>query len=279
MGSKIGISNVTDSLIFALDASNPRCYKSGSTDVYDLIKYTSNSGRANGTTPLTGSLINGVTFNQSTSSAFSFDFDGTDDKLKFRDVGDFTYPLTSTKGSNGGLPGTSSGITITVHFKWTTTQGSGQRPLYYIRDESAGSNRGSIYLVFNWASFGNKIIRFGGAGPFNSGYSKDYTFDNSTLSPYKWHDLTMTAFVSASIGYQNLYIDGEIVSEYSESNLNKAVYDFDSNVSFEIADSNEGFYSPLQCQVGGLYIYDRLLTDDEILQNVRAYDGRFNFNN
>ena len=40
---KTGMSNVDDSIIFALDPSNLRCYTSGSTHIYDLIRHRKNS--------------------------------------------------------------------------------------------------------------------------------------------------------------------------------------------------------------------------------------------
>lgn len=92
---------VTDGLVLALDAANPRSYVSGSTNWYNLTNTT-----------ISGSLVNGPTFN--TGSLGAIVFDGVDDFIQLNQTitltGEFTLNLlmlptsTDTKvllGNNG----------------------------------------------------------------------------------------------------------------------------------------------------------------------------------
>ena len=279
---KTGISNVDDSLIFAIDPSNPRSYVIGSTDIYDLVRYRKNSSPIDA---VTGSLLNGVGVLTDTGSIVALDFDGTDDHLTFltdpNTAGAYTFPLLSTKGTRGGLPGDSVGWTIVTHMKWTTAAGGNWYPIYHIRDGRSGEfPRGFIRLSINWSQGGKRKIQFGGAGPYGASFTQDYDFQTAgTFTKHKWHDVTMVAQTISGTGYHTLYIDGVQVDQYSNTNGNYRPWDLETGVSFDIGDIPAfGYTAPLQFQLGGLYIHDKPFSDAEVKQNFDAYNGRFNFN-
>jgi len=279
---KTGISNVDDSLIFAIDPSNQRSYVSGSTDIFDLVRYRKNSSPIDS---VTGSVNNGVGVLTDTASIVALDFDGTDDHISFvtdpNTVGEYTFPLISTKGTRGGIPGASTGFTIVTHMKWTTSGGGGQFQIVQIRDGRSGEfPRGSISLSINWLFGGNQVIQFGGTGPYGAAFTQNYDFQTAgTFPSHKWHDVTMVATDDGSTGYHTLYIDGVQVDQYSNTNVNYRPYDFTTGVSIDIGNVPAiGFIYPLKFQLGGLYVHDRSFSDAEVKQNFDAYNGRFNFN-
>ena len=71
MGIAYNTSQVTDGLIFALDAANSRSYAGSGNTVYDL----KNSS-------FSGSLVNGIGFTASNNGAFTFD--GSNDYITFQ---------------------------------------------------------------------------------------------------------------------------------------------------------------------------------------------------
>jgi hypothetical protein len=76
-----GPKTVTDGLVLYLDAANPKSYVSGSTVWRDLIS-----------NQISGSLINGPTFD--TGSNGSIQFDGVDDYVNISTTPNLTNPLT-----------------------------------------------------------------------------------------------------------------------------------------------------------------------------------------
>ena len=271
-----------DSIVFAIDPSNPRSYQSGSIHIYDLIRHRKNSSPSDA---VTGSINNGVGVNTETGSIIALDFDGTDDHMSFvsdtNNAGDYTFPLLSTKGTRGGLPGASTGWTIVSHVKWTTSGGAGTLPIYIIRDgKSPDFPRGYIGLWINWNYGGVKRLQFGGQGPYAASFNGIYDFTNNDgFEANRWHDVTMVAQTISGTGYHTLYIDGVQVEQYSSTNGNYMPFDNDGGVSIDIGDwPIQSFTTPLQFQLGGLYIHDRAFTDAEIKQNFDAYNDRFNFN-
>jgi hypothetical protein len=279
---KTGISNVDDSLIFAIDPSNPRSYVIGSIHIFDLVRYRKNSSPNDA---VTGSVNNGVGVLTDTGSIVSLDFDGTDDHISFvtdtNTAGTYTFPLISTKGTRGGIPGASTGFTIVTHMKWTTAGGAGQYQIVQIRDGRSGEfPRGSISLSINWIQGGKQVIKFGGTDPYGAAFTQNYDFGTAgTFPKHKWHDVTMVATHDGSTGLFTLYIDGVQVDQYSNTNTNLRPYDFDTGVSIDIGNvPGIGFINPLQFQLGGFYVHDRSFSAAEVKQNFDAYNGRFNFN-
>lgn len=282
MGISRGISNVDDSLIFAIDPSNERSYTIGSRSIHDLVRYRKNSSPNDA---VTGSVNNAGATLTDTGSIVALDFDGTDDHLSFvtdpNSAGGYTFPLISAKGTRGGLPGASTGYTIVTHMKWTTTAGGGWFPIYHIRDGKSGDYpRGYIRLSINWSYSGQNIFQFGGAGPYAAAFTQNYDFEAAgTFQPYKWHDVTLVAETISGTGYHTLFIDGVQVSQYSSTNGNYMPWDLETGVSIDVGDIPAfSFVYPLKFQLGGLYIHDRAFSAAEVKQNFNAYNTRFNFN-
>ena len=279
---KTGISNVDDSIVFAIDPSNPRSYERGSTHIYDLVRHRKNSSPID---TVTGSLNNGLSFVADTGSIVALNFDGTDDHLTFltepNTAGGYTFPLLSSKGTRGGLPGDSVGWTIVTHMKWTTSGGGSWYPIYHIRDGKSGDfPRGYIRLSINWSSGGTKIFQYGGAGPYGAAFTSEYAWEAAgTFEPYRWHDVTLVAQTISGTGYHTLFIDGVQVDQYSNTNGNYRPWDLSGGVSFDVGDIPAfSFTQPLKFQLGGLYIHDKPFSAAEVKQNFDAYNGRFNFN-
>ena len=280
--SKNGISNIDDSIVFAIDPNNTRSYVNGSIHIYDLIRHRKNSSPNDA---VTGSLLNGVGVTTDTASIVALDFDGTDDHLTFltepNTAGGYTFPLLSGKGTRGGLPGDSVGYTIVTHMKWTTSGGGGWFPIYHIRDGKSGDfPRGYIRLSINWSYSGQNIFQYGGAGPYGAAFTQNYDFEAAgTFEPYRWHDVTMVAQTIDGTGYHTLFIDGVQVDQYSNSNGNYRPWDLSGGVSFDVGDIPAfSFAYPLKFQLGGLYIHDKPFSAAEVKQNFDAYNDRFNFN-
>ena len=82
MGFYRGPNIVTNGLVLALDAANPKSYPGSGTNVYDL------SGRENNST-----LNNGATYSTSYGGVFSFD--GTNDFLNTGNGADTTFSHTA----------------------------------------------------------------------------------------------------------------------------------------------------------------------------------------
>jgi hypothetical protein len=213
---------VTNGLVFALDAGNLVSYESGSTSTYSM------------TGSISGSLINGTSYNSGNGG--SWVFDGVDDYV------DTTFKASISIGN--GNP-----FTISAFFKTgNTTQQMlvtcPDSPRFYIEV----FNRSGV-LVSHWG-IGNN--------------------NNSSTS---------TAIINLNqiYNYVTTY-DGNIAKGY----LNGVLTDTDTigSQSYNTNFLQIGKYAnflPLYLS-GSIYttqIYNRALTDSEVLQNFNAQKGRF----
>jgi hypothetical protein len=161
---------ITDGLVLYLDAANPNSYASGSTTWRDISRGGNN-----------GTLVNGPTFNSSTSG--NIVFDGVDDYL-------ITPSITNFR-------------TISLWIK-TSNTGGGWR---YLIDARPGMGGG-------W------YTGFGGSGPIGSNWTSQYTngistsvsFSNITLGI--WCNLVVIsdAAYTSTINFMSRYSNVEMLA-------------------------------------------------------------------
>lgn len=194
-----GANVVTDGLVLALDAANPKSYVSGSTMCRDL------SGNNN-----SGSLVNGPTF--SSANGGSIRFDGVDDLI-------LTSTVTNFK---------SIGI-----FLFLTGGGSDWK---YILDARTG-------MANSWISFFPSGLGIGSAwtGMYINANPVTVSYTNIPLNTWFYLYVDSLSLNTSAITFMNRYtgIGGAI------GNL--------SNIQ----------------------VYNRTLTQQEVLQNYNAIKARF----
>ena len=236
MGVKVGPRIIQNGLILDVDAAVPRSYSGTGLTANGLIG------------GIGGTLVNGVGFTSSNNGSLSFD--GSNDYLLI------PYPAQINTGS---------AITINFWAKWisTGTTTSTIQTLIDNRYQTAYINGpGSIGFVIHDRPDLGKVLEWG-ASP-GAGITRcTSTFQ---VGDGTWRHITGTNNGSTSI----LYIDGV------QSGLARTAAGIgDSQPIISIGRwsfSNNRF---LNGNVSGLLIYNRALTEQEILQNYNATRKRF----
>jgi hypothetical protein len=218
---------VTDGLVFAVDSSNIVSYETGSDKVYPL------------TGSITGSLINGVGYNQNNGGSWTFD--GTDDYINF--------PANAEN--------IVSQVTCEAWFKATGTPLNGYHVIF---QKNGGFSGGAIYGLR--ASPGSSFWAMVGWGPNTEDL---LSATGGTLVDNTWYHVTLT--------YDNnynllLYVNGILIS----TNLGLAsIYNNSDVINIGTGDARyTNGYTPIA------RVYNRALTQQEILQNFNAQRTRFN---
>jgi hypothetical protein len=237
---------VTDNLVLALDAGNPKSYPGSGTTWYDL------SGNGNNVT------ISGATYNSSEKLG-CFDFDGTDD---------YAYS-SSTVNNMSGL----SGLSI---FMWCKADsGSPSRRYAYdgrgnkiLAESQGGPGLGfdagySDDKIFNFITAAdnsyteanspttflrNQIYQLGLVREPNSNTHKVLDTDSKTLITPSYTTPRMTANASMKLG-------PFVIGTFSSSS----------------PGSNYWWNGQIYCVLA----YNRALTQNEVSQNFNALRGRF----
>ena len=237
---------VTDGLVLALDAANPRSYVSGSGTWRDL---TANS--------YTGSLINGPTF--SSANGGSIIFDGTNDYLS---------------GTNVNLSNTNA-ITVSFFCKilnYRETIGSANI-LFEITTNFNSFQTGCVVAFGDdsaplWAGTFPISVILRGSG-FNGS-----AFNKNLVNDLKWHHWTCLFNKGLTVGPETfLYIDG-ISQPYTLYPFTLNQTNNFGNEPFFIGARSGGSF-PSNIEMANLQIYNRALSAQEVLQNYNATKGRF----
>jgi hypothetical protein len=184
------------SLVFCLDAANPKSYINGSTTWTDL------SGNGNN-----GTLTNGPTFDSTNGGSIAFD--GIDDKV--------TFPNNTFT--------TSAGVTVEVWFK--TSSGTKYQDIFDLADAYG------IWIVTNYSGAGTgKILT--GFNTLTGYMSSNYVINTwyqvvlagSGTSNYQYINGALTATasqtVTTSINFNTARIgnvDGDRAAEYLVGNV------------------------------------------------------------
>ena len=228
-------STVSNGLVFSADAANPISWASpSSTDVNDLINPAVTGSTINDNSP--GALDGGVGY---------WDFDGTDDYIKFpkADVilpdSPYTY-ITVECWANIEVMGNYVGV-------WSLGHPSG------------GATGIALYCrSVNWIQF---ALYIGGADQRTSVTAYSSTYPG-------WRLITCT--YNGSSGGGKVFIDG-----IQRAN-NTATGTFSTNDTYDMKIASESAHGlEMNGQVGFVKIYNRVLTDSEIMQNYEATKNRY----
>ena len=249
MGFFRGPNVVTDGLVLALDAANPKSYVSGSTTWYDL------SGNNN-----SGSLVNGPTYSSANNGSLVFSGTTQYGNLPIS----FANVSSSTCVFNLSFSSVTTAYRILLCYGNTTANYVCNIRLSSSSDgiPSVGNARLAIRVYDTGASINNTII-----GTTNISTNTNYNI----------------AFVMLPSSYK-IYINGveETLSVFGGLNNGKWIGNGITATSTAIALGSQ-FYNNIYDNyfAGTLYttqIYNRALSSTEVLQNYNALKSRFNLN-
>jgi hypothetical protein len=231
-----GPNIIVDGLVLYLDAANQYSYVSGSTAWNDLSRGGNNS-----------TLINGPTFN--TGSGGSIVFDGVDDYSQlsskmFQGIGNFTFSSTilNTKQiySQYGGP---------IYTEWSTGAGTNNTIGFWIGDPGVVTTT-SPFRIAIWYQISNIIYQ---------------TYSTSTIP--------LNTVVNISVVRENsqsrIYINGNLDST---TTIPSGSLDIKENNSLI---GNVGYNTKYQGNIYTMYVYNRALSAQEVLQNYNATKTRF----
>lgn len=203
---------VTNGLVLAWDAANPKSYPGSGTTIYDL------SGNGNN-----GTLYNGVGF--STNYKGVLTFDGTND---------YIY---------SGINMASTNYTVIGASRYTgSTRG---------RIIAGGNN----WLLGNWA--GNSDVH----------YAEGWVRYPGTVNDTTWRIQAGTGNIAGD-DYKYL-INGVLIAQNGGGSQGPN--------GISLGSGGGGSYEFSQAEVSFLLIYNRVLTDAEILQTSTAFQQRFQY--
>ncbi len=228
---------VTEGLVLALDAANPRSYVSGSLVWNDLTK-----------NQFTGSLVNGPTFNNANGG--SIVFDGSDDRSIFGDP-------QSLKISNK--------LTVAAWINGTQWIGKPVRSIC-ARWGDAGSQRSyKLAIVGNFGPpVGTAYLDVTG-----NGAGDNYMLSSVVLSLNTWNHV-----VGVYDGINILiYVNGVDRSQTLVGTVPSSLYIGSS--SFIVGDDSTTTQNAFAGYISNVQIYNRALSATEVLQNYNATKGRF----
>ena len=242
---------VTDGLVLALDAADRNSYVSGSLTWRDV------AGSNNGT------LTNGPTFN--TGSLGSIVFDGTNDYVQLSGSGinvgvTFTVQTWVRVGKFGGYNqfGFNRGSIITNSYPYSSNQG------FWICCTSQGSP------AENYAPIQGRERFFISIG--NDQYGA--TSFTGSLTPYTQSWFNIAARVDGTNPIK-LYINGLPVSSYESNHQTNGPSSLNYNGGPCSLGTRDSVAEYLSGSISALGMYNRALTDSEVLQNYNAQKSRF----
>jgi hypothetical protein len=222
---------VTDGLVLCLDAADRNSYVSGSTTWRDVAGSS-----------ISGSLINGPTFNSSNGG--SIVFDGVDD---YASCGT-SVPLLIDKID----------ITVCLWIKFNPEIDSFVLPIgKYGQGVSIG-----------WEGFWTNTGRVGFGGRESSA-AYLYTGDSNIVCPSGNSIYNVVYHKSSSLW--SVYVNGNIAVSKSLGLGNVSIYN--PSASLEIGRAEGGYNT--NCSIYSTQIYNRALTATEVLQNYNAQKSRF----
>ena len=228
---------VTDGLVLALDAANPKSYVSSSTIAYSLVLSGSIS------TPVSCSLVNGVGYSSINNGYFILD--GTNDRILIENTS------FQTTGIRLG-----SGITPWIVNAWVkTTSGTNS-----IGGAPVLSNRSSGPVYSNMGIGANGAMKY-------AHYSGSWLLETGSIvvNDNKWH---MLSWVNLNNNTLNMFVDGVF-----DKNVSSSIQPDQPNPVDIIGSSwsayLNGNIASLTISIGKLY------TNIEVQQNYNALKGRF----
>ncbi len=232
---------ITDGLIFYIDAINNKSYIGSGTSSYDMVDLK------------LGDIKNGTTFNNG-----FFDFDGIDDYINFGDVFDFdgstpfsisTWVKTSyNTTAQGTIVSKSKGVTPWTGYVFgfnictSTFQDIGKIG-FTVVDDSTPS-----YVV----------IRRQSVNPINDGL---------------WHNAVIT-YDGSKLRSGMLLYDNGLITTMTNYDSSSFVGSLSNNINLEIGARDGAQYNS-EVSIASTAIYNKALTEAEVLQNYNAQKNRF----
>ncbi len=230
---------VTSGLSVCLDAGYIPSYPISGTTFYNV-------GNNNNT--LTFSLLNGITY--STDGGGSLVFDGTDDEVVSNDV----YTMVSGMTWDIWVKRTSDGNLFNMMM-------SNFMPYMAFRGTGSGADTNKYQVSYRTIT--------GGTGSQRNLYTTGATFSNNI-----WYNFTYTLLydLQNQLATAKIYVNG--VFNTSSSNYSDSVYQPSSGSRLRLGNYTSNQY-PFPGNISRLLVYDRALSDSEILQNFNAQKSRF----
>jgi len=267
-----GPNIVTDGLVLHLDAANAKSYPGTGTTWSDL------SGNGNG-----GTLINGPTFDSGNNG--SIVFDGVND-----------YASSNNSLGNGW-----NEITVSTWVKPSQLLKENNRRYYLINaDDNSSSGEESVFNMFfshvenptyYSNNFNGQYIVFGIRSINQENRERPITTvdntlaneyivgsafgqDNLNIVVHKWVNCTGTYNGNETKIYINGILKG--TSNNQPDGVNRSVSGALNTSSRERMISHNSNNTDFSGKISNIKIYNRALTDQEILQNYNATKSRFN---
>ena len=242
MSVKGGPNVVNSGLILELDAANTKSYSSGSTNWFNLIP-----------PPASGSLVNGPTF--STGSSGTIVLDGVDDYINISHNSSFNFGTGSFTIS---LVISSNQLeTYTAYIKKGGPNEWGNSPAGWYATSGNGSGDLSWYWVFADGIQHTEIP------PFSTFIKSNDTF------PLNFFTISRDSNGSFARSWNGAYETIPVVPIVNTSTWS-ASFDNSSDVWMGRGRSNYLNGSVAICR-----LYNRALTQTEVLQNYNALKSRF----
>lgn len=242
---------IKNGLVLNVDAGNPLSYVSGTT--------IWNDRSGNG---FKGTITNGPTFNS--ENLGSIVFDGIDDYVIF--------------GNPSKLQFNNPNFSYGCWFYWTNTN-----TLATLMGKRDGNNTVNVPSGSNYNQWGLTISDSMCCGPAgknigNCIISDGWVTGGCNLSaPLPNYAGWVYGFITVDTYVQKIYINGE-VSGNTNNNLNGATFNIVGRSFYVGATGGElegSIIGPYNNKIAHVQVYNRTLSDSEVLQNYTALKGRF----
>lgn len=240
-------SIITEGLVLHLDSNNPYSYPSSGTVWTDI------SGKAND-----GTILGTPTFSMDRGGVFSFD--GVDDEVncgrgKHLIISDNVTCVAVVKWPTG-YGGNVWQSLITKRTPWNATTGRGD---FVLNWNPSHQTTGSLLMSY-WPTAGTERTH--------------RTVLTTNFEENVWHHVTAVWSKSGTDTVQTLYKNGLQLTTGTTAGNVPGNDDLDLRIC-NLDDSYAGNDEYGECSLAVVSIYNRALTEIEIMQNFQAIRGRF----
>lgn len=189
----------------------------------------------------TGTLINGPTYSSANKGIIVFD--GTNDYVHI--------------SSSNSLSSSAQG-TVNIWFKYNSISANGNSIISKI-DASNQSNNGYNIYLYNNVTLGHTVV--GEIKVSNAAYNTIITVNTGS-----WYNVTITY---SSNGFISTYLNG---IKRGTSYLPSFTI---TSQPLKIGAANDSYWGYLSGSVSNVQIYNKILTDAEVLKNYNTFAPRF----
>jgi hypothetical protein len=232
---------VTSGLSICLDAGYTPSYPRSGTTFYNV---------ANSNNTLTFSLLNGVTYSSEVGG--SLVFDGADDEVVSNDV----YTMVSGMTWDIWVKRTSNGNIFNMMM-------SNFLPYMAFRGTGSGSDINKCHVTYRTSTGGTTTQR--------NLYTTGATFSNNI-----WYNFTYTLLydLQNQLATGKIYVNGTFNT--SSSNYTDSVYQPSSGSRLRLGNYTSNQF-PFPGNIARLLVYNKVLSDAEVLKNYNAQKSRFGY--